>query len=622
MEVMFIVYALFIYIISNGIGKLLLKEEHRLYLLRSLIGFVCLLFVLQLGYYPMQYFHLSSTFVFIFNCIVLTFGFIIGIKQIKKADFFFLKSWIFYVLLILIFFIIKIIPATEAGDDWFYMPMIMDNIGNEQINSINPRSGWDWNIGELWQYQGYYLFTSFFYQIQSLLQNGIEAIFVSFRSTFTLLMIIYSSIIIGYIEEMFPKVKKTFIWLVQFTTIVLISFLEWSHLYWGSFACFPTFFPLLLLLLNEYALKRTKRLVLLICITNGAMLSLFSSALFLNVFLMISFYGYCALKKKIYFEDYALMLLSSFLYLCFFLGKPYLFVVVVIIYYLIYKIKKNKINQFLNSYSIYIIFLLPIIIAIVSFILGMSFTWSLYRLGTTFLIFNLVICAVILYMWVVEKKVNPMTFAFLIFNLVFFNPIVCPFIARFFTSDQVYYRLFYITKNPVMIACILLYLYRIMDFKKLISIGYQIGVILICGYYSFVMLRNINFDVLPSSSYNYLLREDKDVLEAGEFLHDQKQYHGTNVYSIYLAPRMFDTSYKTKVIRYPKVSEDTLVVDAMFQDESLSNERYIEFKNTLYRENVHLLITYNNDKVKSRLQFLSKIVYENDTFVIYEVTIK
>lgn len=624
MNSIFILYALSIYIISNGIGKYLIKKDSNLYILRSLLGFCLLLFGLQIIYYPIQWYQLSSGIVFISTGIVILLGLYIGIKNLKREDFFFLRHWEFYLLFILVFWIIKIIPATEAGDDWFYMPMIMDNANIAHINSIQPRSGWNWNIAELWSYQGYYLLVTFLYQLQSFISTGFENIFIVFRSTFSLLMIVYSSIILISLDKMLHFNNKAISFIVKATSIFLVNFLDWSHVYWGSFATLPTLFPLLMILLNEYSKNKESKLAYLIAIVSGAMLSLFSSSLFLNVFLIYAFFAYCGIKKMVSFKDFAIMLFPTMLFLCFFIKLPYLTIIILPCYVWIYRSDFILIDKFLNRISKYIVIALPIVIVILSIILNLNFTWNYYRLSYTFLMFNIVISVLIIYSsYKITTYIEPIYIAFVIFNITFFNPLVCPLIAHFFTTEEVYYRLFYITKNPLILSYLFYFLYKLVDKKEVYKSIYKVALCSLCIYYSFTLLKNVNFEIGYSKEYNYILRESKDSLALGDFLNNSENIRGSYVWSIYFAPRQYDISYKSNVIRYPdSITTNSNMLKMMYSEDDVTQEEYIDFKNQLYRESVDLLITYNNERIKNKLIYLSNIIYQNDTFTLYQVNIK
>lgn len=621
MKIMFILYVLAIFIVSNGLGKTILKTNHRLYPLRSVIGFAMLLFFLQIGYFPIQFFQLSSDIVFMWSILIFFPLFLFGIKKLCKEDFFFLKTWEFYVLVVLVFVVIKVLPGNEAGDDWFYMPLIMDNADINSINSIDPRTGWNWQVASLWKYQGYYLFNTFIYQVHTLFFESVESIFITFRTTMSFVMIIFSSIMIYYVGTLFQNKNKVIVFLSKILSILLVNYLDWSHIYWGSFAVLPTMFPLMLLMLNEYSVNYDKKYVKMIMIVNGAMLSLFSSALFLNCFLIFSFFVYNVWKRKTCIKHYAFMLFPSLIYFCFFVNYPILCIPLIIIYYVIYKVNLQKIEMFLNKYLKFLLMILPVIFVFISALLKDIFCWDMYRLSYTFLIFNISVSFFIAYCIYKKKEMQPVIIAFLIFNIFFFNPFVSKFVSTLFTTDQVYYRLFYITKNPIILFFIFLFIYENFCIqKKFFERSLFVGLSLGCCYYSYILLKGVNYDVLYSQNYDYLLRESKDCLALGKFLNDKEELHGSYVWSIYFEPRQYNLSYKSKTIRYPENEHnDNEVIKTLYQINELNEEEYILVKNAIFRENVSLLITYKGKGIGDGLLNFADIIYENDLFVLYEI---
>ena len=174
---MFIIYALLIFIVSNGVGKLFIKKDSSLYKLVSPIGFIILMGLLQIVYYPFEYFHLSGNISFIITGIISIILLILGIKNLKKEDFSFLKDYRFYLLLLLLFGIMKIIPSVDATDDEFYFPLIMDNAYN-LVNTIDPLRGIKSIVDPYHAYQGFYLFVSFIYRVQHSIFNSTLDIYV------------------------------------------------------------------------------------------------------------------------------------------------------------------------------------------------------------------------------------------------------------------------------------------------------------------------------------------------------------------------------------------------------------------------------------------------------------
>lgn len=288
---MFIVYSLTIFIVSCGIGKLIIKKEGILKDISVPIGFVIFFSILQLGYYPMQYLQVSSTVVHIYTAIITIGALIYGCTKLKIKDFSFLKRYEFYILIILIFVVIKVLPANEAGDDSFYMPLIMENAKTEQINSVNPRTGWDWNVDEIYKYQGYYLFNSSMYGLQSIICNSTDNIFITFRTTMTFVSVIMMSIILSAIKKEW-KIKGIIGIILTVFSIFLTGTLELSHVYWGSFNIFVIGIPIYLLVFYKYLTATDKKYAYLLAIIGLGLNSLASTSLFLQVLITFSFFVY------------------------------------------------------------------------------------------------------------------------------------------------------------------------------------------------------------------------------------------------------------------------------------------------------------------------------------------
>ena len=129
-----------------------------------LIEYYAYVFEVMLNVMTQKNFYLILTLLIIFHVLLLLLlmAFIYGLIKMKKEDFNFLKSYEFWIILLIVFVVIKIIPGVEAGDDSFYMSLFKDNANIDKINSINPRTGVVGSIDNVYLYQGFYLLMSFF----------------------------------------------------------------------------------------------------------------------------------------------------------------------------------------------------------------------------------------------------------------------------------------------------------------------------------------------------------------------------------------------------------------------------------------------------------------------------
>ncbi len=614
---MFILYFIIIFVVSNGLGKILLKEDSKFYRLRSVIGFSMLLLILQLGYYPIQWFRADSLFVHIWTSIVVVPSLVYGFIKLRKADFFFLKHYEFYLILLLVFLVCKIVPLYEAGDDWFYMPLIRENAFTNHINSLNPKTGWDWIVDELYKYQGYYLLSSFIYRIQNIFFSGINSIFISFRTLMSLVFVMFSSILLIDIKLRYQnKSNKWFIYLIELCGILLVAHLEWSHIYWGSFSIFTVFIPLYMVLFNEYFKDNNMKYPLLF--VNGALLTLVSSSLFLNVFITFSFFVYSLFAKKVKVEDYYLIMLPTFIYLMFFVNIPCLIILVLLLGVLIFRYKK-QINNIINKIDFRFVLVIPIAMFIIGIILKLSFSWSIYRLSNIILIFNVLITLFIFYMVYKKKDVFPMLFAFAIFVSCFFNPIVEPVISKFLTTNQVYYRLFFVTKNPIVIFMILYYIYDLIKNKKLYKYVFIAFTFILIIRYGYILLSNTMLNKENNVDYNYLLRSDESSIDLTKRLEEIDSKY-ISVVSIYYSPRLYSNRYYAYVYRYPELEKyvDDIVHRVLYIDEDITEEEYINFKNTITRRDYTHIVILKNENIANRIKN-AKLIYENDRYMLLEV---
>lgn len=625
---MFIIYAFILFVISNGIGKILFSKKEELKILSVPVGFIIFMGCLQLGYYPMQFFQVSSTIVHIYTAIISVPLFIYGIIKIKKEDFNFLKHYEFYILIILIFGIIKIIPATDAGDDSFYMPLIMENAQTDKINSINPRNGWEWNVDEFYKYQGYYLFQSSMYRLQNAIFHLTSDIFITFRTTMSLFVIISFALILYGIKSIYKIENKKIGIIITILSILLIGTLELSHLYWGSNLIFIMGIPIYLILLEQYIKNQEKKYVWIITGMGFGLNAIASTSLFLQTFIIFSFLVYSLKIKKIKIYDYLIMMLPNFIYAVLFLQKYWL-MFLVILTYIIFLNKKvqEMVEKILLKDIIYkLIFILPLILFIIGIILKLDFSWNIYRVGYGTLLANVLVVLAIIYLYIKNKKIDIPQFIFLIYFIFFFNPFVAPFVSEFLTSKVVYYRLFYITKSPFMIITIFYSIYTyIKDKKKMFTYAYVIGIGLLIIRYGAILGSYTFLEPTYYTKYDYILREDIDSKNLGEFFaKNEEKYKGQVVTSMYFSPRQYSLNYYANTYRYPydekylKDEKDAYTI-FLYNNDNVTQDDMYNFKNAMHKDKTKIVVTYTNkiQEMEKWIDFNFPKIYQNETYAVY-----
>lgn len=604
---MFLVYTLLIYIISNGIGKLFLKENNKIYNLRVPVGFLCFLGVLQIFYYPLQYFHISSNYSFYITLIISIVFLIIGITKIKKEDFQFLKDYHFWLLVVFFFVVMKIIPSIDATDDEFYFPFIIDNAYNK-INSIHPQTGQIYNMDPLHAYQGYYLFVSFLYRIQHTLFNSFIDIFVSFRTTFTLLFTIYFSNLLSFIKEkLYIKNNKYIYYVLELLSILLIGVHHLNHIYYGSFVLFTIYIPVLIIIYNNYLKEKNNIYIIMTLLSGFGLLSFASSSLFLILILLSVMFSYeVIVNKKINFINYIVFSIPVLVYLCFITNCLYMILLIPIVF-LIFKKINNSINKFFLKWGKYIIYIVPIIFILGSLIYKNVLNLSLF--SKSILVFNTFMVLLLLYFALIKKeKINFIIFSYILTVIIFYNPLTATFVSKIFTTEDVFYRISFITKNPLVIISIFVFILNALKNKKIYKYGIYLLIIgltvIYCKNIYTLMIKNDDYNY----KYNYILRESYETLDLGEKITNISG----NVVSLDYSVRIYNPSLKVKLYRFLKTNNSA---DSLFKVLFYNDNINSEFENDI--KEYDYIVSQN--KYNTNLSEYYECIYSNEKYSLYKV---
>ncbi len=584
------------YLISNFLGKLIIKKESKYYNLRSVFGFAFLASILELIYLPFMLSGTSSAFPYI-TLLVLGFLFIMSIFKTKREDFFFLKSPVFYILIILGLFIYKIYYPMDAGDDSFYLPFIRD-LASNKLFSINPRTGFPGMVQTYYVYQGYYFLMSslnYFFTSPS-------TIFFVFKFYMSALFITFLSQIIDYVKGDY-KMKGYAYWLIFTIAIFLLGYPSLTHIYWGSFALYPVFIPLYTIVFADYLKTKEIKSIVLLVLLNIAMIFLSSSTLFLISFVAISFGLLDLYQKRAKSFDYFMILLPNLLYLALFLEKYFLLYIIIGIVVLVHFFSKY-VDLIINKYLNYLFVAIPIILYVMAKLIGVPNTWESYHMGYLVLLFNIFISILILFTFKKRRKLEIIPAVFVIYVIAFFNPFSSKLIAAVIGVD-VYHRLFFMTKNPIMIIIVLYYLYKFFKDYHASKYLFNLFLLVLLGIYGKVILNATFLDQRYYSNYNYLLREEVANLDLAG------QLPKGNYLSIYYQPRMYERTITGNNFRYQGLGPQAdnalnrYLTELNFEDE----EAYSVIKEYDY------LIIFKQKEILSKLPDFEKI-YQNSKYIL------
>ena len=128
--------------------------------------------------------------------------------------------------------------------------------------------------------------------------------------------------------------------------------------------------------------------------------------------------------------------------------------------------------------------------------------------------------------------------------IIYLNPFTYTFVSKFLTTSSVFYRVSFITKNPLIIICIFSFIYN--NINKL----YKVPFIAMCLGLIFIYANNLYKGMIKLdgyfSNYNYILRESYDNLELG------KKVSSLNgkIISVDFSPRTYNSSLNVKLYRF------------------------------------------------------------------------
>lgn len=590
------------YLISNFLGKLIIHKESKFYNLRSLFGFAFLASILEILYLP---FMISESSKYFPDLTLLLLGalFIVAIFNTEREDFFFLKSPIFYFLVILGLFIFKIYYPLDAGDDSFYLPFIRD-LAAKPLFSINPRTGLAGTVQSYYVFQGYYFMLS---SLNSFFNSSLTILFV-FKFYMSFIFITFLAQLIEHVKEYYKIKSKIFI-IIFLIAIFLLGYPSLTHIYWGSFALFPVFIPAYILVFKEYLEKKSLFLIMLLVLLNVAMIFLSSSSLFLLTLIACSFLFLDLYTSKVKSFDYVAIILPNLIYLSLFVARYFWLYILIGIVVLMYFFQKY-IDKYVVKYFKYSFIAVPIVLYAMAIYLGIKNNWESYNLGYLILIFNIFISGLILYSFKKKQKFEIIPAVFVIYIISFFNPFSSKMIAAVI-GTEVYHRLFFMTKNPLMIIIILYYLYDFFkDYhaSKYIYNAFLVGLLLIYGK---VILNASFLNSRYYAPYNYIFREEAVNLDLAKHLPNG------NYISIYYQPRSYNSKVTGMNYRYQGLGPmaDHSVNRYLSEVSFDSEDAYKEIKTYDY------VLIFNDKGIKAKLPDFEKY-YVNERYAILKRTDK
>lgn len=514
-----ILFLFFLIFTSYNIGDFVFQKCHIKLnqWITILVGYLAIVMMFQLLYYPAEWFQLPSVYLLfaggIFFICCLFFD-IYHFRNLKKV--FWNKTiWIlFFVAFVLFFFYMRTLPhAYWYFDDSFYLPFMYENAYSNQILTVEARSGFDvLKTTNLYSYQGYYLMGSFFILLFDFLGSIFGFSFhyltvvhycMSVPTFVFLVMGIY-----GMANTLGTTRKEKFLY--YGISIFYSVFLPYSanilnnvymNGYIGIFALGTIFIPLVVYFIFQY-LKGKKVYVLPIIISFFAMLSYASFSMFLIVICLFTMASYQVFKKdRVIILEYLLMAIPLVIYLASFVfnSHPILILLTIIMASILYVLyyrhskKEKKIDEILYQVLVWCIKAVPVVFVLASFLVSMlrinetsvsnyfdrvvSIFFPIYSniefyyFFVPITVFYLFTIFLFFYLPRKEGKAGMSIWWMLIIVGVFLNPLTIGFVTTCLTGD-VYERIFLLFMNPVILYGIYeRFLSKHFPYQKIATLG-------------------------------------------------------------------------------------------------------------------------------------------------------
>ena len=165
----------------------------------------------------------------------------------------------------------------------------------------------------------------------------------------------------------------------------------------------------------------------------------------------------------------------------------------------------------------------------------------------------------------------------------------------------------------------------IKDKKKMFTYAYVIGIGLLIIRYGAILGSYTFLEPTYYTKYDYILREDIDSKNLGEFFaKNQEKYKGQVVTSMYFSPRQYSLNYYANTYRYPydekylKDEKDAYTI-FLYNNDNVTQDDMYNFKNAMHKDKTKIVVTYTNkiQKMEKWIDFNFSKIYQNETYAVY-----
>ncbi len=539
--------------ISTGLGSFLTKKTSIKQLYSAPLGFAFLLFSLQLFYYPIQLFNLSSYYIHVITTIIYGLLLIYSLLNIKDIFYEYLRwetLWILVFFLVFLTIFYKSSISIPRADGQMYLNYIAQNVDIDKLNDFNLWTGLRGSeFVTIYLFQGYFHFAAFLNvfvnSFSNLLSIGstIDSIVISMWGLGSIYSLISAMLIVNIVKSFNWKS----IWL---DNIILFFTLFYTNLYyWKTAFSFygntyrSLFMAMFMYFLFLYVKENNKYYLAFASIIFGASIAASSSSLFIGFAILFGFTFYLYLSKNDEaFQYVALIGLPMVLYVLAIVYKDYISLLLplvlfsVLFYSMLFNTKFQNILKSINSTvskhaKLIFLVILPLIAIAYSIwdvITHPEYIWSIYHYFNNHANYDMVKDYLFIhsnwmdnllnvFRWLgllsliatrnKQKQINYYLWQSAFVLLFFLNPLTTSFISRMFASN-VYYRafesLFNVFSEILIFGLLLNRFWNIKSLRSLIVVSF-VSIVIISNYQSFVLADT-------GASYGYYINEGKTVL--------------------------------------------------------------------------------------------------------------
>ncbi len=647
------------------------------------IGFFIILGLIQLVSFPLQAMHVSMQVVgicygLIFLILsIFVFRYLYATYCDKRLEIFkFEKVHLMEYLLILLFIGFNFIICFSTNsfndtnaDQSFYITLVENNVGAEQINGILPLSGQIGWLDSYYNFQAFYLFLTFLSMIFNLDAVLVMAWFVPVLLWLTVSMTFLN--LIHYFNRSNKSWKTMSIFIILWSFVSLFDYFVRYNVYGNNIRLFV--FAYLMMAYADY-FKSPKLRTLILCGLLWASASSFqSTALFLAIMIMVAigiyelFYHRKELILPLIFSAMPLLV-----YAAFFLSYRSATLLGVIIGAVVFLLAILSCNQqmklVLNRLFYSRFFRMGIVLGVIGMTLlsikmvpslnedvsispryFIEFLFDKYAPRRSYIteknwsmlslilirdsLFLLYLVALVQF-----KKLNEtLKFALItqwIIILIFYNPLVSAFVSTYFTGS-VYMRTGDIIMSLFLIAGLLVYFANHLRLR---------GIVIFLACLSTIQLTTKTYQYLThdfnqitnTQTFNHLYRMDQDLIDTADFIEAYVEEYSNGerpkVLTTHLELNYFAHNYEmlytvneerrvfNEVYRQIK-PELYLLRDGLRKSYELSEEQQQQFKQTLkyIKPDIVVVPTIAAPWVHELFNEVALSINENTSYGVYKL---